>query len=173
MCACYISIYIYIYLLISFVCLTWFSAAVCCRAEASNRLVRPRLREITSHRHICKLVILRWQALVFKRTNSRVACETTDAPSKSMRQRGQVEARKGKARGQRQEEQSARTTARHECIICIYMYLFRHPAQTDMYYTLVLHQLAEVWLPALDCPSPKASTVFSDDAAMTPIQRTY
>ena len=52
------------------------------------------------------------------------------------------------------------------------MYLFRHPAQTDMYYTLVLHQLAEVWLPALDCPSPKASTVFSDDAALTPIQRT-
>jgi hypothetical protein len=79
-CVHVIYLYIYIYFLISFVCLTWFSAAVCCRAEASNRLVRPRLREITSHRHICKLVILRWQALVFKRTNSRVECETTDAP---------------------------------------------------------------------------------------------
>jgi len=52
------------------------------------------------------------------------------------------------------------------------MYLFRHPAQTDMYYTLVLQQLADVWLPALIRPSPKASIVFSDDAAMTPIQKT-
>ena len=34
--------------------------------------------EITSHRNLCKLAILRWQALVFKRTNWRAACETTD-----------------------------------------------------------------------------------------------